>query len=86
MFKCLIFRRETLLVEIVLDASMGLDHWFVCCDPVLKLCQLCNIFTFPPDAKETAQEHIAGLYLFLQKDLTEEDLSKYFVPEEIQRG
>jgi hypothetical protein len=26
------------------------------------------------------------LYLFLQTGLTEEDLSKYFVPEEIQRG
>jgi hypothetical protein len=44
------------------------------------------IFTFHPDAKEIAQEYIAGLYLFLQTGLTEEDLSKYFVPEEIRRG
>jgi hypothetical protein len=44
------------------------------------------IFTFHPDAKEIAQEHIAGLYLFLQTGLTEEDLSKYFIPEEIRRG
>jgi hypothetical protein len=43
-------------------------------------------FTFHPDAKEIAQEYIAGLYLFLQTGLTEEELSKYFVPEEIQRG
>jgi hypothetical protein len=41
------------------------------------------IFTFHPDAKEIAQEYIAGLYLFLQTGLTEEDLSKYFIPEEI---
>jgi hypothetical protein len=40
MFKCLINGRETLLVELVLDgASAGSDHWFTCCDPVLKLCQ-----------------------------------------------
>jgi hypothetical protein len=44
------------------------------------------IFTFHPDAKETAQEHIAGMYLFLQKDLTKEELAKYFAPEEIRRG
>jgi hypothetical protein len=44
------------------------------------------IFTFHPDAKEIAQEYIAGLYLFIQTGLTEEDLSKYFVPEENRRG
>jgi hypothetical protein len=32
--------REALLVELVLDASTGSDHWFICYDPVLKLCQL----------------------------------------------
>jgi hypothetical protein len=32
-------RREALLVEVLLDASAGSDHWFICCDPVLKLCQ-----------------------------------------------
>jgi hypothetical protein len=39
MFKCLINCLETLLVELVLDASTGSDHWFICRDPVLKLCQ-----------------------------------------------
>jgi hypothetical protein len=32
-------RREALLVELLLDVSAGSDHWFTCCDPVLKLCQ-----------------------------------------------
>jgi hypothetical protein len=34
------------------------------------------IFMFYPDIKETTQEHIAGLYLFLQEDLKQEDLAK----------
>jgi hypothetical protein len=34
------------------------------------------IFTFYPDIKETTQEHIAGLYLFLKEDLKQEDLAK----------
>jgi hypothetical protein len=38
-FKCLVYRREALLVELVLDASAGSDHWFICGDPVLQLCQ-----------------------------------------------
>jgi hypothetical protein len=38
-FKCHIYRREALLVELVLDASAGSDYWFICCNPVLKLCQ-----------------------------------------------
>jgi hypothetical protein len=38
-FKGLIYRREALLVELLLDASACSDHWFICCDPVLKLCQ-----------------------------------------------
>jgi hypothetical protein len=38
-FRSLVYRREALLVELVLDASAGLDHRFICCDPVLKLCQ-----------------------------------------------
>jgi hypothetical protein len=38
--KSLVYRREALfLVELVLDASAGSDHRFICCDPVLKLCQ-----------------------------------------------
>jgi hypothetical protein len=44
------------------------------------------IFTFHPDAKEIAQEYIAGLYLFLQTGLTEEELTKYFIPDEIRGG
>jgi hypothetical protein len=36
-FKCFVYRCEALLVEVVLDASVGSDHWFICCDPVLKL-------------------------------------------------
>jgi hypothetical protein len=40
MFKGLINRRGALLVELVLDVSTGSDHWFICCDSVLKLCQL----------------------------------------------
>jgi hypothetical protein len=44
------------------------------------------IFTFHPDAKEIAQEYFAGLNLFLQTGLTEEELTKYFIPEEIRRG
>jgi hypothetical protein len=44
------------------------------------------IFSFHPNAKEIAQEYITGLYLFLQTGLTQEELSKYFVPEEIRRG
>jgi hypothetical protein len=39
MFKCLIYRHEALLIELLLDASVGSDHWFICCDPVLELCQ-----------------------------------------------
>jgi hypothetical protein len=39
-FKRLINRRETfLLIELLLDGSTGLENWFICCDPVLKLCQ-----------------------------------------------
>jgi hypothetical protein len=38
-FKGLVNRREALLVELLLDASAGSDHRFICCDPVLKLCQ-----------------------------------------------
>jgi hypothetical protein len=37
MFKGLIYRREALLIELMLDP--GSDHWFICGDPVLKLCQ-----------------------------------------------
>jgi hypothetical protein len=36
------------------------------------------IFTFHPDTKEIAQEYIAGLYLFPQTGLTEEELTKYY--------
>jgi hypothetical protein len=39
MFNSLINRREALLVELLLDASAGSDHRFICCDPVLKLWQ-----------------------------------------------
>jgi hypothetical protein len=39
MFNGLINRREALLVELLLDVSAGSDHWFICCEPVLKLCQ-----------------------------------------------
>jgi hypothetical protein len=35
-FKCLIYRREALLVELMLDPGLGSDHWFICCDSVLK--------------------------------------------------
>jgi hypothetical protein len=38
-FKCLIDCVKALLVELVLNASTGLNHLFICCDPVLKLCQ-----------------------------------------------
>jgi hypothetical protein len=38
-FKSLIYRREALLIELVLDLGSGSDHWFICGDPVLKLCQ-----------------------------------------------
>jgi hypothetical protein len=38
-FKCLVNPREALLVELLLDASTGSDHWLICCDSVLKLCQ-----------------------------------------------
>jgi hypothetical protein len=38
-FKGLVYCCEALLVELLLDASTGSDHWFICCDPVLKLCQ-----------------------------------------------
>jgi hypothetical protein len=39
MFKCLIYRREALLNDLVLDPGSGSDHWLICCDPVVKLCQ-----------------------------------------------
>jgi hypothetical protein len=42
------------------------------------------IFTFHADAKETAQKHIARLYLFLQKGLMKAQLAKYFAPEELE--
>jgi hypothetical protein len=32
-------RREALLIELVLNPGSGSDHWFICGDPVLKLCQ-----------------------------------------------
>jgi hypothetical protein len=39
MFKSLIYCREALLIELVLDSGSGSDHWFVCGDPVLQLCR-----------------------------------------------
>jgi hypothetical protein len=38
-FKGLVYRREALLIELVLNPGSGSDHWFICGDPVLKLCQ-----------------------------------------------
>jgi hypothetical protein len=38
-FESCIYRRETLLLGLLLDAIAGSNHWFICCDPVSKLCQ-----------------------------------------------